>query len=196
MNKIYLYKLYVSNGEICRSVYKIFNNEDEMIAFLRYYQQIDYPKVIDRKKYFGNEFLDNINIVGTDVTVERKWYDGYLFIDATNYLRPWMFVDSSNRVIDARMYYKEILKDARGCKIYPWDRYHYKRRNRQYRHYHSGNTSRRCKHYKHIAKDRLEKEYYEYTRRKYANSIDCWPEAIRRVSSNWKDQSKKRHQWE
>lgn len=86
--------------DCCNNVYiREFNSEDELIDFLGK----SFYKCIDGSFY--SKYLNNINMNGNDVRISP------VFNENTDYVtRPFIFIDSDNRIIDARKYREEILK--------------------------------------------------------------------------------------
>ena len=168
----------------------VFSNRDELIYFLRYHQGQNYRKGVQ----YDNPYLDNLNMNGNDTTSLDSEYE------KTYYLRPYLFEDENEKTIDVRNFIDEILQ--KHTSIHRFISYDYQmrwknKRKRQNRKQHSKVHSWRHPHYKHLVMDEFDNEYKEYIRRKpvqKSKSIDFW-ELRQHKTCNWKDQSKRRHQW-
>lgn len=189
--KYYLYYLTVSKKQTIEYRLKqIFYSKDELIYFLHYHQGRNARNGIT----YDNKYLDDINMTGKDVTHDY-WDENHDYY----YLRPYLFQDDNGRTIDVRQWKNEILPSSHPTWItYEWRmRWCNKNKKRQHRRQHK-NYSWRHPHYKHLIEDSLNNEYKDYIRKKPVQnnrSIDFY-ELRQHKSCCWKDQTRKKHQWE
>lgn len=192
--KYYLYYVGLYNNNIRYDLLKTFHDKEHLMDFLAWHQD---PKgcYFDgwiQKKVYRNTYLDEINLTGNDTRIPAS------FTSYHKELRHYMFMDSQYKVIDVRNWYSEIMKKTSSYPHYFSYEYHEKRQLRSHkhqgRHRHTTYSFRKIK-YKHVLRDRHNKEDAPYIRKK-GIADPYYASGLRKISGSWKDQSKKRHQWE
>lgn len=200
--KYYLYYLYhaENNKQTYCQLLKIFADKKHLLDFLAFHQDYRgaYFASDIRKTVYRNEYLDNLNMNGNDD--KMSWTSPIPYRASESYysLREYMFTDDNDCIIDIRYWYQDIIKNASpNGHFFSYDYYEkYKltKDRHQCRHRHTDYAYRRLR-YKHIIKDRHDKENAPYIRKKAANRLEYECLGIRSISGSWKDQSKRKHQW-
>lgn len=197
--RYFLYTAEVQGDHIFFKPNVVFGNKAELIDFLKFFQR-EQP-VFDehyKKMVYGNVFLDYANITGKDLFL---WKENDPASKGIYVLRKFQFFDQNGSIIDPRMFLLEILKNNSYMDL-PWPRTYrqwqqiiHPKNKTQSRHHHKAALQRHAR-YKHILRDKYDTENRPYIRRKPVNRLDVYSGFIRRTSGCWKDQSKKKRQWE
>lgn len=205
------YKLY----DLSKGCYiKTFETKNDMIRFLAYHQRLNewygnYRKGLEGQLGYYNHYLDNINLTFNDTI---RVYDGPS--EFKYFIRPYVFIDPDDRIIDPREYIDEIINFYKANQSIKreYNAYYYYKYVKCLPEFREGpvpGTGKRHQHrgsYYRIPKTIRDKrtncieEHKEFIRGKRSNKHlpDPWDEYTRsdRRSKSWKDQSKKKHQWE
>lgn len=182
------------------SLIKTFYSHGELIKFLSLYQSAE-PQYVDKKLVYNNRYLDYINLTYNDT------YSVYDIFSKQTYLRQYMFFDKNYAVVDVRKFIKEILYTANHSKRNYYSRnswrisratgYEFRRTPIPYT---GKRVSSVCRNIKigRIIRDFKNPENKNYIRKKYYYNIEevCYDYPFKNKSKSWKDQSKKKHQWE
>lgn len=190
--------------DCCKKVYiKEFDSEDVLIEFLAK----DFYLYLNGDFY--SEYFYNLNMNGNDIAVASFFFD-----ERYDYkLRPYIFLDSDDRIIDIRDYKEEIVKRVKDRinkenltkkeKDFCYNDVLYNQHGRfcyrvgpvpnafYYRRYHG------IRHPKTINEIRQNfiPEYKSFIRPKRKNIPTAWDNIPRIPQKSWKKQSKKRKQW-
>lgn len=181
--------------------YRTFETFDELLKYVsRHYKT--YPiesytiQDMQLNHSFENELLNNINITGRDVYY-NAYYDCY-------FLRPYIFYDPDDRVLDLRLYHDRMINMAK----YP--RMIHMRRSMPYNDPNwrngpidipswkrKGGFRKVYRHPKTMNEKRQAIEFKEYIRpnRRVNSLVDLYYDIPRCHQKNWKSNSKKRKQY-
>lgn len=190
------------------------SGKDELIHWFARSQNSKKEWSWDSSKY-NNKYLDNLNITGEDTYLLSTYTsDGFNYDYVT---REYMVIDGYNRVIDVRLFYKDILAEAKRLSNIPYkyDRgswyisamrrdvgknYNgakfrqepvpYIRHRRGYKFYRRIRTTNELR--QNTAPEM--KEFVRASRREH-NLPTSWDERSRHIDNCWKSQRKCRKQW-
>lgn len=170
---------------------------DDIIAWVARW---NYSSIFSEKKR-NNRILDEFNCTMKDTKVHLDWV-GNGWTD----LREYVVFDSDYRIIDIRMYEKEILSyvEPKNRKR-KWKNkaleYKYEKTKPEFRRGPVPRTGGRYGHYyRHPKtfnemKQNTDVEYRQYVRKSRLHLPTVYDDIYRDNSRCWKDQSKKRKQW-
>ena len=150
-----------------------------------------------------NRFLENFNCTMNDTRVYCNWFDEYW----TN-LREYTVFDDDFRIIDMRLYEKEIVAYRLPNSL----RHQYKTKALEYKYEKTkpefrngpvpgtGTGWRRYGGYRHPhtlneMRQNCEPEHQRYVRKRRKNLPTVYDDIYRNTSRCWKDQGKKKKQW-
>jgi hypothetical protein len=200
---IYLIDI-VANKQVC-----IFQSTKDLIKFLVRNQgtQTLHEFYGNKFTFFDNEYLDNINMNTKDTVLHRIPY-----LCTEKIQRRYMFIDNMDRIIDPRVYVKEIyhinqylienfkkplyrgifslinpkhLPKFRKDPIPHTGGHHYKKYHQHSKVYHE-------------LKNIANKDFEGYIRPKEIENSYCgwWDEPYRPTNKSWKTNIKAKHQWD
>jgi hypothetical protein len=190
-------KYYVYNC-VKQSYLYVAENWNDLIAWIANY---NYTPFYSDKKH-SNRILDDFNCTMKDVGMTCDW-------TWTSYgLREYTVFDDDFRIIDMRLYEKEILAYQRP-KNYKRKyktkalEYKYEKTKPEFRNGPVPRTSKRSGHYGSYRhphtlnemRQNCDVEHQQYVRKRRLDLPTAWDDIYRDASRCWKDQSKKRRQW-
>ena len=189
-------KYYIYN---CRKQAYLYvaENWNDLIEYLA---QFNHNQFYSNKK--TNSFLDDYNCTMNDTKVYCNWFDEYW-----SSLREYVVFDDDFRIIDMRLFEKEILAYERPKSAKrKWKNkaleYKYEKTKPEFRNGPVPRTgSKRGGHYYRHPKtlnemrQNCDEEKRKYARKSRLHLPTVWDELYRDTSRCWKDQSKKRRQW-
>ena len=192
-NKFYIYDCYKNAYiHVCDGI-------DELIEYLSEFNATSWwgPK----KRY--NHFLEDYNCTTLDV---KRWAESTE--SARFVIRRYIVFDVSFRIIDVRIYEKEILAYETPHRKIKWrssaDEYRYEKTRPNFRNGPvpgTGHNGWKFKNYyrrpatTRELRDICNPENKDYIRNKRKYIPTSWDDIPRGHSRSWKDQSKKRKQW-
>ncbi len=189
-------KYYIYN---CKKQAYIFvaNNWEELIAYVAQWNY--HPWYSDKK--MCNRFLEDFNCTMNDTRVYCDWTSEY------SALREYVVFDADLRIIDMRMFEKEILAYERPKSAKrKWKtkalEYKYEKTKPEFRNgpvpgtsCHRGGFAMRHPHTLNEMKHNCDPEHRNYVRKRRNHLPTVYDDIWRENSRSWKDQSKKRKQW-
>lgn len=196
--RYFLYEAEITNKTIHWNLKYTMESEEELIAFLSYHQK-GTPQTFScsklRQTDYRNKYLDYINLTGQDTyaVYTTSYPDNHFVSERKEYLRPYLLLDTYGNPVDTRQYADKLTTNP-----YPWMTYDRMlrmraRKHRQPYHWHSHKSiERRHTRYKHLYFDHVDPDFPKWNG-KDPRAYHKWS---RETCGNWKDQTKKRHQWE
>lgn len=179
-----------------------FNNYNELITFLAHYQ-IREKENIDNKLIYNNCYLDGINLTLNDCSnyINCKG-------EKISYIRPYVFFNEDLAIVDTREFYEDVIKMKEflskrkfsGYNFY-WDEIYKNHIFRQtpvpFTGKRRGGSCRNVK-YGRIIRDLKNPENKEFIRKKrYYDILEPYFDLpYKKETKSWKEQTKRRHQWE
>lgn len=194
--RYYFYEFGTFNFELKR----IFSNYNELIYFLAY-AQVDKLQISRKEKIYHNKYLDEINLTLNDLKCFLTYKNEYV-----SYIRPFLFLDENNSIIDVRNFYEDIIyvRNQIDEKRKKYDKrrplpggYVFRKTPIPYTGKNRSGWTRDVK-YGHIIKDLKNPENKDYVKKnKYRDLLEPYCDLpYKRTTKSWKEQCKKRHQWQ
>lgn len=196
--RYFIYKAEIVSRTILWNLTHTLDSEDELIAFLSCYQK-GKPETISCSKCcwidYRNKYLDYINLTGQDTyaVYESSYPNNHFVSTRKEYIRPYLILDSYGNPVDTRKYADKLTVNP-----YSWLTYGkmLRMKNRKHRqpgswHSHKSIELRHTK-YRHLYFDHTDPDYPAFNG-KDPRAYHKWS---RETCGCWKDQSKKRRQWE
>jgi hypothetical protein len=195
----YFYYLYLitSNGLILKETFSSYN---DLIYFLASNQRGE-KEIFDKKLCYNNVYLDEINLTLNDCysSINNNGEKVY-------YIRPYVFFNQDLSIVDTRSFYNDIIKakeelsNKRYYNSYLEKRYkgHIFRQNPvPYTGKRRANSCRNVK-YGRIIRDLRNPENKDFIRKKrYYDILEPYFDLpYKKETKSWKEQTKRRHQWE
>lgn len=196
--RYFIYKAETVSNTILWNLTHTLDSEEELIAFLSCHQK-GKPEIFSCSKScwidYNNKYLDHINLTGQDTyaVYESSYPNNHFVSKRTEYLRPYLILDSYGNPVDTRKYADKLT-------VNPYPRLTYekmlrmkKNKHNQPNYWHSHKSIElRHTRYKHLYFDHTDPEYPAFNG-KDPRAYHKWS---RKTCGCWKDQSKKKHQWD